>query len=95
MSLNREYASFLIAASNIYAAQCETACSKAESKFEQDLFKLFWQASNGGMALQDIVVITSTAIAVMLTKQDAIPSANRQPVASPDAKVIALRPQAS
>jgi hypothetical protein len=95
MSLNREYASFLIAASNIYAAQGGTTCSKAESQFEQNLFKLFAQASNGGMALQAIVVITSTAIAVMLTKQDAIPSAKRQPVASPDAKVIALRPRAS
>ncbi len=95
MSLNREYAAFLIAASNIYAAQGETRCSKAESKFEQNLFKLFAQASNGGVALQDIVVITSTAIAVMLTKQDAVPSAKRQPVASPDAKVIALRPRAS
>jgi hypothetical protein len=95
MSLNREYASFLIAASNIYAAQGEAKCSKAESQFEQDLFKLFTQASNAGMALQDIVVVTSTAIAVMLTKQAALPSTKRQPVAKPDAKVIALRPRAS
>jgi hypothetical protein len=95
MSLNREYASFLIAASNIYAAHSETKCSKAESQFEQDLFKLFTQASNAGMALQDIVVVTSTAIAVMLTKQATLPSAKRQPVAKPDAKVIALRPRAS
>ncbi len=46
------------------------------------------------MALQDIVVITSTAIAVMLTKNEPIHSANRQPVASLDANVIALRPSA-
>ena len=95
MSLNGDYASFLIAASNIYASQYETACSKAESQFEQDLLKLFAKASNGGVALQDIVVIASTAIAVMLTKQDAVASAKRQPMASPDAKVIALRPRAS
>ena len=92
MSLNGDYASFLIAASNIYAAQYETVCSKAESQFEKDLLKLFARASNGGVALQDIVVIASTAIAVMLTKQDAIPSAKRQPVACPDANVNALRP---
>jgi hypothetical protein len=95
MSLNEDYACFLIAASNIYATQYATACSKAESKFEQDLLKLLAKASNSGVALQDIVVIASTAIAVMLTKQDAITSAKRPPMASPNANVVALRPRAS
>jgi hypothetical protein len=74
MSLNKEYASFLIAASNVYAAQGSAKYSKTESQFEGSLFKLFDQASNGGMDLQDIVVITSMAIAVMLTKDETIQS---------------------
>jgi hypothetical protein len=82
MSLDREYASFLIAASNIYAAQGSARCSQAESEFEGELFKLFSQASRNGMALQDIVVITSTAIAVMLTKGETAPPARIEPAAS-------------
>jgi hypothetical protein len=93
MSLNKKYASFLMAASNIYAGQSSTTCSKAESQFERSLFKLFSQASNGGMALQDIVVITSTAIAVMLTDDESIHSAKRQ--VALDGNVIALRSRAS
>ena len=91
MSLNKEYASFLMAASNIYAAQGSTTCSKAESQFENNLFSLFAQASHGGMNIQDIVVITSTAIAVMLTKGETIQSAKRQAPALEN-NVIALRP---
>jgi hypothetical protein len=94
MSLNKEYASFLMATSNIYAAQGNAKCSKAESQFERGLFNLFSQASNSGMALQDIVVITSTAMAVMLTKGDSTQSAKTQ-MAALDNNVIALRPRAS
>jgi hypothetical protein len=86
MQLNRDYASFLLAAANIYAAQTSTGCSKAESQFEQRLFKLLEQASDAGVALQDIVVITSTAVAVMLTKEDALP-----PVKAPRALKGKLR----
>ncbi len=46
------------------------------------------------MALQDIVVITSTAMAVMLTKGDSIQSAKTQ-MAALDNNVVALRPRAS
>ena len=94
MSLNKEYASFLMATSNIYAAQGNAKCSKAESQFERGLFNLFSQASNGGMALQDIVVITSTAMAVMLTQSDSIQPAKSQ-MAALDNNVVALRPRAS
>jgi len=94
MSLNKEYASFLMATSNIYAAQGNAKCSKAESQFERCLFNLFSEASNSGMALQDIVVITSTAMAVMLTKGDSIQSAKSQ-MAELDNNVVALRPRAS
>jgi hypothetical protein len=94
MSLNKEYASFLMATSNIYAAQGNAKCGKAESQFERGLFNLFSQASNSGMALQDIVVITSTAMAVMLTKGDSTQSAKTQ-MAALDNNVIALRPRAS
>ena len=82
-----------MATSNIYAAQGNAKCSKAESQFERGLFNLFSQASNSGMALQDIVVITSTAMAVMLTKGDFIQSAKTQ-MATLEENVIALRPRA-
>ena len=97
MSLDREYASFLIAASNIYAAQGSARCSQAESEFESGLFRLFSQASKNGMALQDIVVITSTAIAVMLTKDETIcpakiePAASGRPLEPAGSNVIPLR----
>jgi hypothetical protein len=97
MSLNEEYASFLIAASNIYAGQNATKCSKVESQFERGLFKLFDQASSAGMDLQDIIVVTSTAIAVMLTKYGALhapqnpPGALGDSASPPEGKVIALR----
>jgi len=81
MQLNNEYASFLVAASNVYAAQNETACTMAECQFEERLFKLFEQARKGGVALQDIAVITSTAIAVILTRPDTLPSPKRLPPA--------------
>jgi hypothetical protein len=96
MSLNKEYASFLIAASNIYAGQRSTKCSKVESQFERGLFKLFDQASNAGMDLQDMIVVASTAIAVMLTKYEALqapqnpPAALASPTAPPDSNVIKL-----
>jgi hypothetical protein len=97
MSLNKEYASFLIAASNIYGAQSSTKCSKAESQFEKGLFKLFAQASNGGLDLQDIVVITSVAIAAILTRAETIQSTkSRQtalddPAGALESNVVALR----
>ena len=94
MSLNKEYASFLLAASNIYAAQGCTKCSKVENQFERSLFKLFAQASNGGMDLQDIVVITSTAIAAMLTKDESMRLAKRQ-AAALDSNVVVLPPRTS
>ncbi len=73
MQLNKEYAQFLMAASTLYASQDNTPCSKAESQFETRLFKLFDQAEESGVTLQDIVVITSTAVAVILTRQDCLP----------------------
>jgi len=73
MSVESEYAAFLLAASNIYAAQDSTGCTRAESQFELRLFNLFEQASRAGVALQDIAVITSTAVAAILTREDALP----------------------
>ena len=68
MDIEEEYAKFILAASALYAGQSKTPCRKSESKFEQGLFKLFRRATKSGVALQDIVVISSTALAAILTE---------------------------
>jgi hypothetical protein len=89
-----EYASMLLAASNIYAAHSDAKCSKAESRFERGLFNLFTQASNSGMAPEDIAVVASTAIAAMLTRSETIHSTTR-PAASVGGNVVGLHSKAS
>jgi hypothetical protein len=68
MNLDQKYASYLINAANVFASQRSTGCKAAESLFEQRLLKLFEQARESGVEQQDIAVIASTAIAVILTK---------------------------
>ncbi len=68
MTIEEEYAKFILAASTLYAASGATPCRKAECKFEHGLFKLFKRANKSGVRIQDIVVIASTALAAVLTE---------------------------
>jgi hypothetical protein len=68
MHLDKIYAGYLISAANLYASQRGTACHKSESWFEEHLLRLFEEARSFGVETQDIAVIASTAIAVVLSK---------------------------
>ncbi len=68
MQLNEKFASLLVSAASVYGGQRSTNCTIAESIFEEELFSLFTNAQKQGVSLQDVVVIASTAIAVILTK---------------------------
>lgn len=68
MRVDQRYASYLMNAANLYAASRATDCKASESWFEQNLMTLFEEATKSGVEVQDIAVIASTAIAVLLTK---------------------------
>lgn len=68
MHLDKVYAGYLISAANLYAAERATPCKKEESWLEQRLLRLFDEAQSSGVDIQDIAVIASTAIAVVLTR---------------------------
>jgi hypothetical protein len=77
MHLDKVYAGYLISAANIYAAQRATPCKEEESWLEQSLLRLFEEAQGLGVEVQDIAVIASAAIAVVLTRSSASDSAKR------------------
>jgi hypothetical protein len=68
MHLDKVYAGYLISAANLYASQRGTGCNKSESWFEEHLLRLFEEAQSFGVKTQDIAVIASTAIAVVLSR---------------------------
>jgi uncharacterized membrane protein required for colicin V production len=68
MHLDKIYAGYLINAANLYASQRATACKQSETWLEQKLLRLFEEAASSGIEKQDIAVIASTAIAVVLNK---------------------------
>ncbi len=71
MQINVEYANFIMNAANVYACHRSTKCTAAECQFEAELLTLLDKACECGVEIQDIAVITSTAIAVALTKPPA------------------------
>jgi len=77
MNTDSIYAGFLISAANLYASSRATACKESESRFEQKLMRLFEEAAKSGVEKQDIAVIASTAIAVVLTKASEIQNASK------------------
>jgi hypothetical protein len=68
MRVDHRYASYLMNAANLYAASRATDFKASESWFEKNLMTLFEEATKSGVEVQDIAVIASTAIAVLLTK---------------------------
>jgi hypothetical protein len=68
MHLDKVYAGYLINAANLYAAQRATSSKEEECWLEQRLLRLFEEAQNSGVEVQDIAVIASAAIAVILTR---------------------------
>lgn len=75
--LNEKYAGIFMEIARDYAGRQSTDCAIAESIFEKELLFLFSLAKTEGVSLQDIVVITSTALAVLLTKpQDSVDERN-------------------
>jgi hypothetical protein len=71
MHLDKAYAGYLISAANLYASQRVTPFKEEESWLEQRLLRLFEEALGSGVEVQDIAVIASTAIAVLLTRSSA------------------------
>ncbi len=57
-------------ASNVYASRRATKCTIAECAFEAALLSLFAEAKAKGVDLQDVVVITSAALAVEITRSE-------------------------
>ncbi len=72
MQLNENYANLLVSVASVYGQQRSTECAIAESIFEEELFSLFASARQRGVSLQDVIVIASTALAVILTKPQEI-----------------------
>jgi hypothetical protein len=68
MCINQVYASLLINAANVYASQKSTSFKSEEGWLEKRLMALFEQARTSGVEKQDIALIASTALAVILTK---------------------------
>ncbi|MFZ1110232.1 MAG: hypothetical protein WAN43_18020 [Rhodomicrobium sp.] len=80
MHLDKVYAGYLISAANLYAAQRVTPCKEEESWLEQRLLRLFEEAQKSGVEIQDIAVIASAAIAVVLTRSSASESSKQNEV---------------
>ncbi len=68
MSISHVYASYLMNAANVYAAQQSSPFKAEESWFERRLMALFEHARKSGVEKQDIALIASTALAVILTR---------------------------
>jgi hypothetical protein len=79
MLLNQQYAKFLMSITNAYACQQSVHCEQPESWFEEKILELFEEASGRGIKRQDIAVIATTAIAVVLTKPKIYEAADPKP----------------